>query len=273
MGTGGSKTETPPSQQQQQQPKSPQPKQQKAQKPSQPVATKRRVAQNEKANSTDMAILEIKLQRDKLKKTTDKYYNLADKLKQAAKDAMLQDPEKNKANAIYLIKRSKQYEQQIEKTAAQLLNLETSINAIEDGVMQVQVMNALDQGAKQLEKINQELSRADDVMENVREAVATQKEIGDILAAPVGADDADLIAADEDEMEAELEKLMMTKDGKQKQNQKNLTEDANSIKVPTHDPSVNDVSVPTHQPQTTATKVSEKEEEEENNADDGRVAA
>ena len=271
MGTGGSKTETPPSQQQQQQPKSPQPKQQKQQKPpSQPVAAKRRVAQNEKANSTDMAILEIKLQRDKLKKTTDKYYNLADKLKQAAKDAMLQDPEKNKANAIYLIKRSKQYEQQIEKTAAQLLNLETSINAIEDGVLQVQVMNALDQGAKQLEKINQELSRADDVMENVREAVATQKEIGDILAAPVGAD-ADLIAADEDEMEAELEKLItMTGDGKQKQNQKNLNEDANSIKVPTHDPSVNDVSVPTHQPKTTT--VSEREEEE-NNADDGRVAA
>ena len=54
------------------------------------------------------------------------------------------------------------------------------------------------------------------------------------------------------------------------QNQKNLTEDANSIKVPTHDPSVNDVSVPTHQPKTTT--VSEREEEE-NNADDGRVAA
>lgn len=155
-----------------------------------------------------MAILELKLQRERLKKTTDKYYNLAEKMKNAAVEAMQQDPERNKANAIYLIKRSKQYEQQIQTTANQLLNLETSINAIEDGIMQVQIMQALDSGAKVLDSINQELSKADEVMESVREAVAKQREISEILSASIDPTGCCSVADDEDELEQELNKIM-----------------------------------------------------------------
>ena len=201
----------------------------------QPVAVKKRQAQNNKANSTDMAILEMKVQRDKLKKTTDKYYNLSEKMKEAAKEAMNQDPVKNKANAIFLIKRSKQYENQIETTAKQLLNLETSINAIEDGVLQVQIMQALEQGAKQLDSINKQLANADEVMENVREAVATQREISEILGAPVG--DVDL-ATDDDELEAELNKIMGVENKKKAAttaaSDKTLVD--SQVKVPSHEP-------------------------------------
>jgi charged multivesicular body protein 4 len=229
--------------------------------PPKPVAVKKRQVQNEKANSTDMAILELKLQREKLKKATEKYCNLSEKMKQAAREAMLQDPERNKANALFLIKRSKLYEHQLESTSAQLLNLETSLNAIEDGVIQVQVMKSLEMGAKALDSINQQLSRADEVMENVREAVAAQREISDILGAPVG-DLSDV--ADEDDLEDELNKIM-NPNGKAKIN--NKTQQVNNkidenllvqVKVPSHEPAV----VPQQKIETTE-NVAEKEKEAE----------
>jgi hypothetical protein len=176
--------------------------------PTTPVVVKKRVPVAA-ANPTDTAILELKLQRERLQKAQVKYSNLADKLKAAAVEAMKAagtEPEKAKANALLLVKRSRLYEQHIESCSNNLLNVETSLSALEDGLVQAQVMRALEGGARALESINAELARADEVMDTLREAIETSKEIAGILGAPVlGAGD---VAADDDELEAELLKMM-----------------------------------------------------------------
>lgn len=165
------------------------------------------------ANPTDAAILEMKVQREKLQKATTKYSNLADRMKAAAIEAMKAPenpahPEKAKANALMLIRRSREYEKQIEQCSNTLLNVETSLSALEDGLIQLQVMKALEGGAKALDRINAQLSRADEVMDHLREALQQSREISDILASPLDSDGALAMVEDDEELEAELMKMM-----------------------------------------------------------------
>ena len=146
------------------------------------VAVRKRQPDRRAASGTDLAILELKLQRERLQKATDKYGLLAERMKAEAVRAMQSGGDASKAVAIALIRRSRAYEGQIESCSKTLFNVETSLNAIEDGALQQQVLRALEGGAAALDQINASLSRAGEVMDRLRDAVEQSREIDDILS-------------------------------------------------------------------------------------------
>ncbi|SAM01331.1 hypothetical protein [Absidia glauca] len=198
-------------------------------------------ASKNKITSQDQAILDLKLQRDKLKRYQKKVNVVIDKEIQAAKLALTQN---NKKKALLALKKKKYQEQLLEKTEQQLLNLEELTQSIEYALVEKQVMEGLSNGNAVLKEIHNEMSLEDveRLMDDTADAIAYQNQIDDILSEQLSPED-------EEEIMNELHQLQLDE------------LDANLPAVPENDLPVSEPSlpnVPTHVP-TSPTRQSEPE--------------
>lgn len=148
-----------------------------------------------KVTAHDRAILDLKLQRDKLKQYQKKIQVILDREHEIAK-AHLATGQKDRA-AIAL--RRRKYQQSLLlKTDSQLENLEQLVSTIEFSLVEVSVLHGLKQGNEVLQEIHREMSieSVEKLMDETQEAREYQREIGDLLANRLTHDEEDSVQAE-----------------------------------------------------------------------------
>ena len=129
----------------------------------------------------DRAVLGLKKQRDQLKQYQKRILADLEKEKELAKKYL---KEGKKDRAKLLLRKKKFQEGLIEKTDAQLDQLERLVNDLEFAQVQQQVLAGLKSGNEALNRANSVFSVEDieDILADTEEAVEKQKEINDLLA-------------------------------------------------------------------------------------------
>lgn len=152
----------------------------------------------------DRAELGLKNSRDKLqkyKKTLE-----TDSVDMKEKIKLLLSSNK-KERALMLLKVMKLKEKKVEEVDAQLLTVLTMISQIEFATQTVTVLEALTAGTQALNELHSEYSieRVEQLLEDSKEAIAVQNEIGDLLNKHSA-----FSAVEETELETELDLLFNT---------------------------------------------------------------
>ena len=124
---------------------------------------------------------------------------LSKKIEDAKKLALAN--KKDKSKAMFYLKKKKMYDTEQSRLQATMLNLEQSIQTLEQSTLTAQTFQGLQQGARALQGVHQDVGDVEDVMEDVREQFDMQNEIADAITQPLGEE------MDEDEMLAELDAL------------------------------------------------------------------
>jgi charged multivesicular body protein 6 len=153
-----------------------------------------------KVTAQDRAILQVKLQKDKLVKYQRKSTVLIRSEYNRVKVLLR---EGNKESAKLLLKKVKYQEKLIEDVNNQMFNLENMLQNIEFKLIEKEFLKGLQNGNTILTKLNKEMN-VDDVeqlLDEVRESIAYQQEIEETLAnATIGMDL-------EDEIDEELKQM------------------------------------------------------------------
>lgn len=152
-----------------------------------------------KITKQDRAILDLKLQRDKVKQYQKKIQAVLDREHEIAKQQLAAG---NKDRAILALRKKKYQESLLQKTDAQLENLEQLVSTIEFSLVEVSVLHGLQQGNEVLKQIHNEmnLETVEKIMEETAEAREYQREIDEMLAS-------NLTVEDEEAVQAELREL------------------------------------------------------------------
>ncbi|CAI2162503.1 1805_t:CDS:2 [Funneliformis geosporum] len=150
---------------------------------------------NSKITTHDRAVLDLLVQRDKLKQYQKKIQTVAEKETQVAKDALLKN---NKRVALLALRKKKYQEQLLSKTDAQLLNLEQLTQSIEFALVEKELLAGIEQGNLILKEIHKEMSidKVEKLMEDTADAIAYQDEISELLSGKLTNDDEDEILAE-----------------------------------------------------------------------------
>jgi charged multivesicular body protein 6 len=130
--------------------------------------------------SQDKAILDLKIQRDRLLQYQKKIELVLVRETELAKQT-LQAGNKNKA--LLFLKKKKYQEKLLEQTDTQLLNLEQLTNSIEYALVEKELLEGIQKGNQVLNAIHKEVS-LDDVerlMQDTADAIAYQNEIEKML--------------------------------------------------------------------------------------------
>ncbi|KAG9288371.1 hypothetical protein G9A89_021402 [Geosiphon pyriformis] len=137
-----------------------------------------------KITSQDRAILDLKIQRDRLKQYQKKILVVVDKETQLAKEAIKKG---DRRRALLALKKKKYQQQLLIKTDTQLLNLEELTQTIEFAVVQKEVLAGLAHGRDILNELNNETSieKVEELMDDTAEAIAYQKEIEELLSGKI----------------------------------------------------------------------------------------
>ncbi|KAL1681567.1 Snf7 family [Schizophyllum commune] len=152
-----------------------------------------------KITAQDKAILDLKLQRDKLRQYQKKIQTILDREHAIAKTHLANG---QKDRAIIALRRRKYQESLLVKTDGQLENLEQLVSTIEFSLVEVSVLHGLKQGNEVLKEIHKEMNieSVEKLLDETAEARAYQQEISDMLAN-------NLTAEDEDAVQNELREL------------------------------------------------------------------
>jgi len=150
-------------------------------------------------NQHDKAVLDLKVQRDKLKQYQKKCEVVVTKETEMARNLL---KEGKKKQAVLALKKKKYQELLLEKSEKQLANLQEMIDSIEFAQVEQKVFESLKEGNEVLKEIHAQMSidEIDKLMEDTQEAIEYQREIEDALAGH-------LTSEDEDDVLAELEAL------------------------------------------------------------------
>lgn len=143
------------------------------------------------------AILEMKVQRDKLQRYQKKITILTDRETAIARECLARG---QKARALLALRRKKYQESLLEKTDAQLEQLQKLTSDVEFAAVQKDVVFGLQQGTAVLKQIHAEmggLEQVEKLLEENAEARAYQEEVSAMLSGQIS-------RADEDEVENEL---------------------------------------------------------------------
>ncbi|KAI9032824.1 Snf7-domain-containing protein [Phycomyces nitens] len=202
-------------------------------------------ASKNKITAQDKAILDLKIQRDKLKQYQKKLNVVLEKEVSEARKALGQG---NKKKALLALKKKKYQEQLLEKTDQQLMNLEELTNTIEFALVEKQVMEGLKGGNATLKEIHKEMSLEDveKLMDDTEDAIAYQNELDEMLSGRITAED-------EEEILRELEGL------RQEELEAALPEVPNHPLPETERTEVSYPEVPTHTPIASSSKSTEKQ--------------
>ncbi|KIJ21856.1 hypothetical protein PAXINDRAFT_105427 [Paxillus involutus ATCC 200175] len=154
-----------------------------------------------KITPQDRAILDLKLQRDKLKQYQKKIQVILDREHQIAKTHLAVG---DKDRAIIALRRRKYQQSLLLKTDGQLAKLEQLVSTIEFSLVEVSVLHGLKQGNEVLKEIHREMSieSVEKLMEETHEAREYQREIGDLLANQLTLEEEDAVQAELMELQA-----------------------------------------------------------------------
>ncbi|KAL9044009.1 MAG: hypothetical protein Q9214_002822 [Letrouitia sp. 1 TL-2023] len=157
-------------------------------------------ASSPKISAQDRAILDMKIQRDKLHQYQKRITTITARETEIAKECLARG---DKSKALLALRRKKFQESLLAKTDAQLATLEQLTSNVEFALVQKDVMYGLQQGTAVLKQINAEMGGIEHVeklMGESEDAKAYQREISEMLGGQMS-------NQDEDEVEDELEAL------------------------------------------------------------------
>lgn len=197
-----------------------------------------------KITNQDRAILDLKIQRDKIKQYQKKVQLILDKEHEAARTFLIRG---DKERAKTALRRRRYQETVLQKTDSQLETLEGLVSNIEFSQIEASVMHGLAQGNAVLKEIHKDMTieSVDKLMEETAEAQAYQREIDEALAGKMTAEDEEAVNAEMALLEREALGILSTKE--------TVRDHTNKIQLP---------SAPKTQP-ISAPKEEESEEEEE----------
>ncbi|KFA79017.1 hypothetical protein S40288_00555 [Stachybotrys chartarum IBT 40288] len=153
-----------------------------------------------KVTTQDKAILDMKIQRDKLHQYQRRITVLTDKETDIAKQMIAKG---DKKRALLALRRKKYQESLLAQTDAQLEQLEKLTSKVEFALIQKDVVFGLQQGTKVLQQIHAEMGgieKVEKLMGDTADAIAYQQEISDMLGGKIS-------TQDEEEVEDELAAL------------------------------------------------------------------
>ncbi|KAI5841042.1 Snf7-domain-containing protein [Morchella snyderi] len=152
-----------------------------------------------RVTAQDRAILDMKIQRDKLRQYQKKIQTVLDREHEIAKEMLAKG---DKQRALLALRKRKYQEQLLIKTDGQLQALEELTSTIEFTLVQKSVLYGLRQGNQVLKEIHKEMSleSVEKLMEETADGIAYQREISNMLAGRMSNEE-------EDEVEDELEQM------------------------------------------------------------------
>jgi charged multivesicular body protein 4 len=129
--------------------------------------------------------------------------HLEKKIQVCLNNAKQKSRKRDKKGALYELKKKKQLEKQLESIQGKKLNLETQIMTLEDAHLNKETLKAMKTSAAVMKSTVKEsdLDRADELMEDINEAMDQVAEMNEAMAQPLGQ------IMDDDELEAELAEL------------------------------------------------------------------
>jgi len=172
--------------------------------PAPPPPSKRR---QEKLSETDKAKLDLKRNRDKLKKYSNKLQEKIDRETALAKDLLKKDKVRHKNRVLLILRRKKLSTKSLNNAEKNLMNVETLLNDLQDASLTQEVIASIKIGTDALKEINSmcKLEDIDQLMEDTQEAMAYQQEVSEALGQ-------DLTDVDDEECLAELEEWQAEQD-------------------------------------------------------------
>ncbi|XXG97163.1 ATP synthase F0 subcomplex subunit OSCP atp5 [Hypoxylon texense] len=159
-----------------------------------------------RVTAQDKAILDLKLQRDKLHQYQRRITVLTDKETAVARQMLAAG---DKKRALLALRRKKYQESLLEKTDLQLAQLEQLTRNVEFALIQKDIVFGLQQGTKVLKEIHAEMGGIEHVeklMGETADAIAYQREVSEMLGGRI-------TNQDEDEVEDELAALELEVNG------------------------------------------------------------
>ncbi|EGO05202.1 hypothetical protein SERLA73DRAFT_174200 [Serpula lacrymans var. lacrymans S7.3] len=155
-----------------------------------------------KVTAQDRAILDLKLQRDKLKQYQKKIQVILDREHEIAKSHLASG---QKDRAVIALRRRKYQQGLLGKTDAQLENLEQLVSTIEFSLVEVSVLHGLKQGNEVLKEIHREMNveSVEKLLEETQEAREYQREIGELLSNQLSLDEEDAVQAELKELQSQ----------------------------------------------------------------------
>jgi len=158
------------------------------------------VGSSNKISAQDRAILDMKIQRDKLHQYQKRITTITSRETEIAKECIRAG---EKSKALLALRRKKYQETLLAKTDQQLAQLEALTSDVEFALVQKDVVYGLKQGTAVLKEIHKEMGGLDKVeliMGETQEAQAYQNEISEMLGNKMS-------NQEEDEVEDELEAI------------------------------------------------------------------
>ncbi|KAE9552896.1 hypothetical protein FO519_003881 [Halicephalobus sp. NKZ332] len=152
----------------------------------------------------DKAVLQLKLQRDKMRQAIRRYEGNLAKEKEMARELLKQG---RKDRALLLLKRKKVQETAMERFVKMMDQIDQMVTDLEVAQMNSEVMDKLKQGNEALKLANEKFSieEAQKIMEDTQEAAEYQEEISKIVATELSPTE---IAEAEDELEALIQEQL-----------------------------------------------------------------
>ncbi|KAI2632036.1 charged multivesicular body protein 6 [Hypoxylon sp. NC1633] len=163
-------------------------------------------AEDSRRANANRAILDLKLQRDKLHQYQRRITVLTDKETAVARQMLAAG---DKKRALLALRRKKYQESLLEKTDLQLAQLEQLTRSVEFALIQKDIVFGLQQGTKVLREIHAEMGGIEHVeklMGETADAIAYQREVSEMLGGRI-------TNQDEDEVEDELAALELEVNG------------------------------------------------------------
>ncbi|KAF9998255.1 Vacuolar protein sorting-associated protein 20 [Entomortierella chlamydospora] len=153
-----------------------------------------------KITAHDRAILDLKVQRDKLKQYNKRLNLVIAKELGIAKSHLAKG---DKKRALLALRRKKFQEGLLEKTELQMTNLDELTFSIEQALVEQQVFAGLAAGNQVLKELHREMSLSDveKLMDETAEGIAYQNEIDELLCSR-------LSVAEEEDIERELDEML-----------------------------------------------------------------
>ncbi|SGY15323.1 BQ5605_C013g07326 [Microbotryum silenes-dioicae] len=155
-----------------------------------------------KITSQDRSILDLKLQRDKLRQFQQRIQVVLLRESEIASLALQQG---NKSRALIALRQKKYQQSLLTQTDQQLETLQKLVQSIEFSLVEQQVLFGLQQGNEVLKQLNQEmdLNKVEQLMSDTAEAIAYQEEVSQILSSKITADEEDEVLAELEALQAE----------------------------------------------------------------------
>uniref|UniRef100_A0A671RA35 Charged multivesicular body protein 6-like n=1 Tax=Sinocyclocheilus anshuiensis TaxID=1608454 RepID=A0A671RA35_9TELE len=138
---------------------------------------------------------QLKQQRDKLKQYQKKITLQLEKERHLAKQ-LLKDGKKERA--LLLLKKKRYQDQLLDKTDIQIANLERMVQDIEFAQIEIKVIEGLKAGNDCLKQMHEVMSieEVERILEETQEAIEYQKQIDELLAVFLTAEDEDAVLAE-----------------------------------------------------------------------------